>query len=93
MNTEAVGRLFNALVELQGVEDTELIQAALKHKIQALSVDRPKEGLSGTELIDAMSDEELAIAMLENDKRIGLGRHPNPFFVSYLKKRTRAPSL
>ena len=44
MNTEAVGRLFNALVELQGVEDTELIQAALKYKIQALSADRPKEG-------------------------------------------------
>lgn len=77
MNTDSVDLLMDALSSISRVPGTELEQRALKFKIKALQ-DYCTDGLTGKALINAMSDEALAISILDGDESVGCGRPLNP---------------
>jgi beta-phosphoglucomutase-like phosphatase (HAD superfamily) len=91
LNSDAIGNLLNALQSLMAVPNTGLEQTAIKRKIEALSTANT-EGLEGKALIDVMGDEQLAIAIADGDKRIGLEPHPDPFIWNHIRN-TRPKAL
>ena len=91
LNSDAIGNLLNALRSLMAVPNTELEQTAIKRKIEALSTAKT-EGLKGKALIDVMGDEQLAIAIADGDRRLGLVPHPDPFIWNHIRN-TRPKAL
>ena len=77
MNAVYVGYLMNALWALSQVPGTELEQRSIAAKIKALS-NSDTAGKRGKELIDAMTDEELLVAIHQRDEALDLYPHMTP---------------
>lgn len=83
----------DAIALLRDVKGCELEVAALSHKVKAMYT-QGKEGLTGKDFIDACSDEELAVAIAQRDKRVGLSPFIDPFLFNYLRNhRSKALSM
>lgn len=78
MNTVYIGHLMDALQSLSQVPDTELAQRAIAAKVKALS-NSNTAGKRGKELIDAMTDEELVIALREGEGQFTRPMSPQIF--------------